>query len=118
MNTRKLPKLGVPSDCTKAAIQAVQSAAAHNRTVPKELRVKIDEAVQRTVQTPDAMTGDCRFGDLARAIIETRSFVRPEPVGYKNINEVMAQQADLVEKVARFDPRIVKMCGDGSRAED
>ena len=30
----------------------------------------------------------------------------------------MAQQCDLVEIVARFDPRIVKMCGDGSAAED
>lgn len=40
------------------------------------------------------------------------------PGVYKNIQEVMAQQQDLVEIVARFDPRIVKMCGDNSRAED
>jgi tRNA-splicing ligase RtcB len=40
------------------------------------------------------------------------------PGVYKNIEQVMAEQADLVEPVARFDPRIVKMCGDGSRAED
>jgi tRNA-splicing ligase RtcB len=40
------------------------------------------------------------------------------PGVYKNIDEVMAQQQDLVETVARFDPKIVKMCGDGSRAED
>ncbi|MDZ4783973.1 MAG: RtcB family protein [Planctomycetia bacterium] len=40
------------------------------------------------------------------------------PFVYKNIEEVMAAQADLVETVARFDPRIVKMCGDRSRAED
>ena len=40
------------------------------------------------------------------------------PGVYKNIEQVMAQQADLVEMVARFDPRIVKMCGDGSKAED
>jgi tRNA-splicing ligase RtcB len=30
----------------------------------------------------------------------------------------MRQQADLVEIVARFDPKIVKMCDDGSRPED
>ncbi len=30
----------------------------------------------------------------------------------------MRQQADLVTIVAQFDPRIVKMCDDGSRAED
>ena len=40
------------------------------------------------------------------------------PGVYKNIEQVMADQSDLVEVVARFDPRIVKMCGDGSRAED
>jgi tRNA-splicing ligase RtcB len=40
------------------------------------------------------------------------------PGVYKNIEDVMRQQQDLVEIVARFDPRIVKMCGDGSRAED
>ncbi len=40
------------------------------------------------------------------------------PSVYKNIDEVMAAQRDLVDIIARFDPRIVKMCGDGSRAED
>jgi tRNA-splicing ligase RtcB (3'-phosphate/5'-hydroxy nucleic acid ligase) len=40
------------------------------------------------------------------------------PGVYKNIESVMREQADLVDIVARFDPKIVKMCGDGSRAED
>ncbi len=40
------------------------------------------------------------------------------PGAYKDIHEVMAAQEDLVETVARFDPKIVEMCGDGSRAED
>ena len=40
------------------------------------------------------------------------------PGVYKNIREVMAQQSDLVDIVARFDPKIVKMCGDGSKPED
>ncbi len=40
------------------------------------------------------------------------------PGAYKDIREVMRQQADLVEIIAQFDPKIVKMCGDGSRAED
>lgn len=39
------------------------------------------------------------------------------PYVYKNILEVMSSQADLVETVGRFDPRIVKMSQDG-RAED
>ena len=40
------------------------------------------------------------------------------PGVYKDIEDVMREQADLVEIVARFDPRIVKMCDDGSKAED
>lgn len=40
------------------------------------------------------------------------------PGVYKNIEDVMRDQQDLVEIVARFDPKIVKMCGDGSKAED
>ncbi len=40
------------------------------------------------------------------------------PGVYKNIEQVMAEQTDLVEPLARFDPKIVRMCGDGSRAED
>jgi len=31
------------------------------------------------------------------------------PLAYKDINEVMAAQTDLVEPIARFDPRLVKM---------
>jgi len=56
---------------------------------------------------------------LAQRGIEVLSAGADEVPGvYKNIEEVMAQQRDLVATVARFDPRIVKMCGDGSRAED
>jgi tRNA-splicing ligase RtcB len=40
------------------------------------------------------------------------------PLAYKDIHEVMAQQADLVDVVARFDPRIVRMADAGERPED
>jgi tRNA-splicing ligase RtcB len=40
------------------------------------------------------------------------------PGVYKDIRGEMAAQQDLVETVAQFDPKIVRMCGDGSRAED
>jgi tRNA-splicing ligase RtcB len=40
------------------------------------------------------------------------------PMAYKEIDEVMAAQSDLVESVARFEPRIVKMAPAGERAED
>ncbi|MBI3987488.1 MAG: RtcB family protein, partial [Lentisphaerae bacterium] len=40
------------------------------------------------------------------------------PMGYKDIEAVMAAQSDLVEIVARFDPKLVKMAPEGERAED
>jgi len=40
------------------------------------------------------------------------------PMAYKDIDEVMAAQRDLVEPLARFEPRLVKMAGGGERAED
>lgn len=40
------------------------------------------------------------------------------PGVYKDIHAVMAAQQDLVEILARFDPRIVKMAPEGERAED
>jgi tRNA-splicing ligase RtcB len=40
------------------------------------------------------------------------------PMGYKDIELVMAAQSDLVEIVARFDPKLVKMAPEGERPED
>ncbi len=40
------------------------------------------------------------------------------PGVYKDIHQVMAAQQDLVEVVARFEPRVVKMAPAGERAED
>lgn len=40
------------------------------------------------------------------------------PMAYKDIEEVMAAQADLVETLARFSPRLVKMAPGGEPAED
>jgi tRNA-splicing ligase RtcB len=40
------------------------------------------------------------------------------PGVYKDIHAVMAAQDDLVEIVGRFDPKLVKMCPAGERAED
>lgn len=40
------------------------------------------------------------------------------PGAYKDIHSVMAAQSDLVEIIGQFDPMIVKMCEDGSPAED
>ncbi len=40
------------------------------------------------------------------------------PMAYKDIDEVMAAQQDLVETLARFDPRLVKMAPSGEPPED
>ena len=40
------------------------------------------------------------------------------PMAYKDIDEVMAAQRDLVEPLARFEPRLVKMAPAGERPED
>jgi tRNA-splicing ligase RtcB len=57
--------------------------------------------------------------DLAKKGIRVLSAGSDEvPMVYKDIHEVLAQQQDLVKIVARFDPRVVKMCDDGSKAED
>lgn len=40
------------------------------------------------------------------------------PNVYKDIDSVMANQSDLVEPIATFQPRIVKMAPEGEKAED
>ncbi|MBE2314986.1 RtcB family protein [Solirubrobacter sp. CPCC 204708] len=40
------------------------------------------------------------------------------PFAYKDIEAVMAAQTDLVDVIARFDPRIVRMADAGERPED
>lgn len=40
------------------------------------------------------------------------------PHAYKNIESVMHAQNDLVRKIARFSPRLVKMAPDGEKPED
>lgn len=57
--------------------------------------------------------------ELAERGIEVLSAGADEVPGvYKDIREVMAAQQDLVEPIARFDPKMVRMSGDGSRPED
>jgi tRNA-splicing ligase RtcB len=39
------------------------------------------------------------------------------PMAYKDIHQVMASQQDLVEVVAKFSPKMVRMAEDGSRED-
>jgi tRNA-splicing ligase RtcB len=54
---------------------------------------------------------ECRVRVLSAGLDEV-------PMAYKDIDEVMAAQRDLVRPVARFDPRLVKMAGGGEPPED
>jgi tRNA-splicing ligase RtcB len=56
---------------------------------------------------------------LAAAGVELLSAGLDEVPGvYKDIAQVMAAQTDLVDVLGRFDPKLVKMCPGGERAED
>ncbi len=56
---------------------------------------------------------------LAAAGVELLSAGLDEVPGvYKDIDAVMSAQTDLVEVLGRFDPKLVKMCPAGDRAED
>jgi tRNA-splicing ligase RtcB len=39
------------------------------------------------------------------------------PMAYKDINVVMASQQELVDVVAKFTPKMVRMADDGSRED-
>ncbi len=57
--------------------------------------------------------------ELAAAGVELLSAGLDEVPGvYKDIHSVMAAQQDLVEVLGKFEPRIVKMCPAGEKAED
>jgi len=64
-----------------------------------------------------------RWGSIRRELEEAGIWVLSAgidevPGVYKDIHTVMSHQRDLVEVVARFDPRIVKMAPEGEKAED
>jgi tRNA-splicing ligase RtcB len=57
--------------------------------------------------------------DLQRAGVTLLSAgIDENPRVYKDIRQVMRRQHDLVEPIARFDPRLVKMAEGGERPED
>jgi tRNA-splicing ligase RtcB len=58
-------------------------------------------------------------GNLLKKGIEVLGMGADESPGcYKNIDEVMERQKDLVEVIGKFLPKIVMMDGSGSKAED
>jgi tRNA-splicing ligase RtcB (3'-phosphate/5'-hydroxy nucleic acid ligase) len=53
-----------------------------------------------------------------RGVILLSAGLDEVPMAYKDIDEVMAAQHDLVETLARFEPRLVKMAPSGEPPED
>lgn len=62
--------------------------------------------------------------DDARRVLDARGVtlisagLDEVPMAYKDIDQVMAAQRDLVEAIAKFEPKLVKMAPAGERPED
>jgi tRNA-splicing ligase RtcB len=100
MNARQLAKLGIPRDCVPQALQVVQVVAKHNRSVPKDQRINVEQAIRECVKQPDlyqqpAETGEAAehagpstahaaaLRQLADALVADRTTVRKEPISYR-----------------------------------
>ncbi len=79
MNTRQLLKLGVPTNCVKEAIRAIQSAAAGGALQGKAVK----ERVRQVLQEPATYEADAHFGGLARLLIAEKQSTPPAPVSYR-----------------------------------
>ena len=83
MNSRQLQKLGVPADCVKEAITAIQAVTGANvskgKGVKKQIKLVLDD--------PEDFVDDEHFGPFAKSVIDDREFVRAEPVSYRTWGE-------------------------------
>jgi len=79
MNTRQLKKLGVPDDCVKDALKAIQTASAD-----RAFRgAKVKQRIKNVLNRPEDHTDDEVFGPFAEAVIASRAYVPPQPVAYR-----------------------------------
>lgn len=95
MNSRQLQKLGVPHDCGRAAITAIQQVARSKTLKGKDLKRRI----KAVVGDPESFVTDDAFGGLARSLIADREFVRPAPVPYRTWGD------DQIEKESHAQMR-------------
>lgn len=79
MNSRQLKKLGVPDECVKSAIMAIQAATKSGGRKNKQIK----QAIQDVVECPEDFTDDEHFGQFAEDVIADRKFVRPDPIDYR-----------------------------------
>ncbi len=83
MNSRQLKKLGVPPDCVKPAIAAIQSVRQSGDARGRNLKTLF----KSVLDDPSAFVTDKCLGALAQAIIEDRDFVQAQPVSYRTWGE-------------------------------
>jgi len=109
---------GNPSSCLATEIfQIVADPAAF---FSDDLRAPLARAIYRPAFTPRAGLAPWRqWGvDLEPDKHLISAGLDEVPGVYKDIHTVMAAQSDLVEILGRFDPKLVKMCPAGQKAED
>ncbi len=83
MNSRQLKKLGVPPDCVKPAIAAIQLVRRSGDDRGRNLKTLF----KSVLTDPSAFVTDKCLGGRAQAILEDRDFVRPQPVSYRTWGE-------------------------------
>jgi hypothetical protein len=90
MNTRELVAIGFPAGaCAERARQVLQQARAAKRNM-----AAVVEDLQRLAAAPAAFVDHAQYGALARQLV------------------------DLVQPLARFEPRLVRMAPSGEPPED
>ena len=79
----------------------------------------MENACRLSVSVAAALMPDAHVGYLDQRGVKLISAGWDEvPMVYKNIEEVMAAQTDLLEPLAKFFPRLVKMAPAGEKSED
>ncbi len=79
MNSRQLLKLGVPADCIREAMAAIQAAIVAENLRGKEVK----QRVRQVLDDPAAHVDDQHFGAFARSLVAERDFTPPAPVTYR-----------------------------------
>ncbi|MBN1671085.1 MAG: RtcB family protein [Kiritimatiellae bacterium] len=75
-------------------------------------------AMSRTAAKNSFTWSEAKKVLAARDVVLISAGLDEVPMSYKDIHAVMAAQRDLVQIVARFDPKLVKMAPEGERPED
>src|SRR6476619_1376590 len=81
MNRKQLQKLGVPPDCTKAAIQALSRAAEQGTGMGLKGK-RARQLVAEVVGNPRAYEAEPIWGELARELLAEAMPVKREPISY------------------------------------